>query len=179
MQSGVTLCIMDISGQNSGTDHVRTRSVEVCQLLQTSISKPIKLCLLNTAVFVHWARETSVTNWNCGFDFLFLLWCDTNHTYYVKRYQMQQLFCVQSMSTVITHGNSFHLSVHPSEHSAVFLSLSLCEEKVKWPHMSQSITSLLSGGWCMRAKMASAETADHTHTRSDTHKHKIDGWHKY
>lgn len=53
MQIGVSLCIMDISGQSSGTGHIRTRSTEVCQLLQTSISGPIKVCLLNTCVFVH------------------------------------------------------------------------------------------------------------------------------
>lgn len=60
MQSGVSLCIMDISGQSSGTDHIRTRSAEVCQLLQTSISRPIKLCLLNTRVFVQCAPKNTV-----------------------------------------------------------------------------------------------------------------------
>lgn len=57
-------------------------------------------------------------------------------------------------------------SFHPFEHSAPFLPPS--EEKVKWPHMSQSVTSMLSGGWCMRAEMASAETADHTRTHRCT-----------
>lgn len=64
-------------------------------------------------------------------------------------------------------------SIHPSTWAqrclSLHFSLSLCEEKVKWPHMSQNITSLLSGGWCMRAEMASAETADHTHTHTRIH----------
>lgn len=54
MQSGVSLCIMDISGQSSGTDHVRIGSAEVCQLLHTSISGPVNLCLLNTREFIHY-----------------------------------------------------------------------------------------------------------------------------
>lgn len=55
----------------------------------------------------------------------------------------------------------------------LFLSPSM--EKVKWPHMSQSVILLLSGSWCMRTKMGSAETADHTHT---THVW-WNTWHKY
>lgn len=53
MQGGVSHGIMDISEQSFGTDHIRTSSAEVCQVLQTSISRPIKLCLLNTYAFVH------------------------------------------------------------------------------------------------------------------------------
>lgn len=62
MQSGVSLGIMDISGQRSGTDHISTRSAEDCQLLQTSISRPIKVCLLNTYVFVHCAPKILLKN---------------------------------------------------------------------------------------------------------------------
>lgn len=35
MQGGVSHGIMDISEQSSGTDHIRTSSAEVCQVLQT------------------------------------------------------------------------------------------------------------------------------------------------
>jgi len=80
----------------------------------------------------------------------------------VQRCQPQNIWvsCVESMSTMITLWNSFY----KSEDSAGFLpiSLSLSEEQEKWPHMSQSVTCLMSGGWCMGTKMASAETADHT-----------------
>lgn len=57
MQSGTSLGIMDISGQCSGTDHIRTSTAEVCQVLQTSISRPIKQYLLNIYVFVHSAPK--------------------------------------------------------------------------------------------------------------------------
>lgn len=67
MQKGVSLCIMDLSGQSTGTDHIRTRSAEVCQLLPTSISRPIKLCLLNTGAFVHCAPKTQKRKFTWSF----------------------------------------------------------------------------------------------------------------
>lgn len=54
MQSGVTLCIMDFSGQSFDTDHIGTWSAEICQTPQTSISEPIEFCLFTIHVFVLW-----------------------------------------------------------------------------------------------------------------------------
>lgn len=152
MQRGVSRCVMDISGQSSGTDHIRTRSAEVCQLLKRPLEDQSN-CVCSTLMYLfspppRYCKERSITCWNFSLKSLL---CKNN-----------QLPCVQSMSVITTHGNSFH----PFEHSTPFLSPS--EEKVKWPHMSQSVTSMLSGGWCMRAEIASAETADHTRTHRCT-----------
>ncbi len=108
MQSGVSLCIMDISGQSSGTDHIRTRSAEVCQLLQTSISRPIKLCFLNTCICSLRPKDTvekllllaEIALWSWQFANAAAVLC--------------------AKGTIATHGNSFH----PSEQSTHFLPFS-------------------------------------------------------
>lgn len=108
MQSGVSLCIMDISGQSSGTDCIRTRSAEVCQLLQTSISRPIKLCFLNTCICSLRPKDTV--------EKLLLL---AEIAVWSRQYtNAAAVLCEKS--TISTHGNSFH----PSEHSTPFLSFS-------------------------------------------------------
>lgn len=66
MQSGAGLCIMDISGQSFGMDHIKTSSAEVCHPLLTSIKKPIKRCFLNTASSVYSTRK--ILLWNFYFN---------------------------------------------------------------------------------------------------------------
>lgn len=51
MHRGVRRCVMDISGQSSGTDHIRTRSAEVCLPLKRPLEEP------DTPESVHCAPE--------------------------------------------------------------------------------------------------------------------------
>lgn len=83
-----------------------------------------------------------------------------------SRYQPQ--WCKNAAVVPNEHHHYTWKQFSPPRSSALPSSRSPVEEKVKWPHMSQSVTSLLSGGWCMRAEMAGAETADHTRTHRYT-----------
>lgn len=87
MQRGVSRCVMDISGQSSGTDHIRTRSAEVCQLLKRPLEDQSN-CVCSTLVYLfsvppRYCKESSITCLNFSLKSLLC--------------KNEQLSCVQSM----------------------------------------------------------------------------------
>lgn len=130
MHRGPSRCVMDISGQSSGTDHIRTRSAEVCLLLKRPLDQSNCICPTLPYLFTAPLRCCRESLLNFYFP----------NPPYVRKSSCS-VSAVRApaphMETVFTRLRAalpFSLSFPPSE------------EKVKWPHMSRSVTSALSGG---------------------------------
>lgn len=158
MKRGVSRGVMDISGQRCGTDHIITTTAEVCQLLKCPLEDQSK-CVCSTLIhlFAAPARQEMdllLVGISSLKSLLWrIMWTDAATVLHV------------SNSIITTHGKQSS-PVWAQHFLPPFLSPSA--EKVKWPHMSQSVCLPLSGRWCMRTEISMLNqqtTLTHTNTR--------------